>query len=54
MTVGGIPLQVRGHPVAQLCDGSQVPLTGAYGFRSDVESRVDRIAPRLNTPADQA
>lgn len=41
-------------PVAILCDGSQVPLTGAYGFRSDVESRVDRIAKRLNTLADQA
>ncbi|MFE2296985.1 PH domain-containing protein [Streptomyces sp. NPDC059445] len=41
-------------PVAHLCDGSQVPLTGAYGFRSDVESRADRIAQRLNTLADQA
>lgn len=41
-------------PVAHLCDGSQMPLTGAYGFRTDVESRVDQIAQRLDTPADQA
>lgn len=41
-------------PVAMLVDGSRVPLTGAYGLRSDVESRVERIARRLNTLADQA
>uniref|UniRef100_A0AAU3HXP0 PH domain-containing protein n=1 Tax=Streptomyces sp. NBC_01393 TaxID=2903851 RepID=A0AAU3HXP0_9ACTN len=40
-------------PVAFLSDGRDVPLTGVYGLRSDGESRVDRIAERLNTLSDQ-
>ncbi|MGW7611293.1 PH domain-containing protein [Streptomyces sp. NPDC054766] len=41
-------------PVAILSDGREVPLTGVYGLRSDVESRVDRIAERLIMLSDQA
>lgn len=42
------------YPMAILFDGSRVALTGVYGLRSEHESRVDRIARRLNTLCDQA
>ncbi|MEU6320370.1 PH domain-containing protein [Streptomyces sp. NPDC047009] len=41
-------------PMAILFDGSLVELTGVYGLRSEDESRVDRIAERLNALCDQA
>ncbi|MFE2424160.1 PH domain-containing protein [Streptomyces hokutonensis] len=41
-------------PIAILSDGNYVPLTGAYGLRSERESRVAQIAEHLTMLAEQA